>query len=1120
VIYSILRETAKTANNNTALVTSNNQAYTYEALLKRVHQWAHYLKQKGIKANQRIGLMTSDDDAHVFFYLAASAIGACYVPLDPEMPAAALTDGLKTLDLDTLFVTAPTALEGVHCELIDESECDRLPEDLPMDAQIQGEKDCSYIMSSSGSTGTKKWIPILGTGLKNYWAPAVKDLLQLTNKDSILSTRSPAFDAKIFELLEASASGASLYLMAHNDRKDMKKIVATCLSKHITTLLMVPSQLESAQFNQYLPALAAAGLKHLIVTGEACNWTLVQLCKSLGIHVWNAYGPTEATFGLSLFDVTTVYSDSIDKTLPVPIGPPLPPVRYRIKDRRLLIASPFLSPGYLNPEASKGDFTMLDGERWFDTGDLFSEVNGLLYFEGRASFESHLKIGGVKVNPTGIEQVINQYPTSPLQAVVVVKDWLGHPKPIAYICSSAPLDENALSAYLDTKFTPAERPVCFPIAEIPYLANDKIDRKHLLLMEDDPNKVMFKDKATEVITNAKLEQVLKLWCQLFHVDSLSPSQNFLALGGDSMTANELVVLTQKIDPSYQYSDFLSLSSFTPHAMALQLQQKKNPRTRMAIVTPHHINPSASKAVFMCPPLLGEGCFTYKSLAEHYSDAFNVTVYGLSSPVLFDNLPLPKTLDEEAEDFYNAMKATQPEGPYHLFGFSYGALLAYKVAEICFKRGDKVASLELMDGFPPEVVKQMPADAHTRLFYSMVQFIIKVLNKKPYNESIDNSLLMEQRLFEKLLPSIANAAHAQAKNEGKLTAIKDKDLFDKHNLIQLVFEMIRRELKNPKSIRMLDLAERHLNFMFTQPAPSELLPLKPTVYQTNPKQDYWRMMDSIQGLIPRAPDRRFLFWNHYFPVVRRNGRKLDLDHLELLAKQVPDRATTAQSFWVRKQDVLFAAVDSFGPVAFYTCERQEGGYVYNMHFCHSMEEMGITSKLHRLQIDFKVLRYQLTSELFTQEDAASHAMSGYQFFVPTAKKANVDAWLAASRCPKKEINACEYQELAIKAPIEAVYLTLMDGSQPVLDLSFDLPTSPSFHPKSLKIPKGLHAIPIPNKPGILYLALINVEQTKNIFDTIEQCKTALGQFVAVLTTQLHPGAAQEEANQNSPTLRHA
>ena len=147
------------------------------------------------------------------------------------------------------------------------------------------------------------------------------------------------------------------------------------------------------------------------------------------------------------------------------------------------------------------------------------------------------------------------------------------------------------------------------------------------------------------------------------------------------------MVQKEIDSDYQYSDFLTLNEFTPLAMASQLTQKKFKVDRMAIAT--RLTGDSPQKLFMLPPLLGEGCFTYKHLAEHYSDAFDVSVYGLSSPVLFDDQPLPNSLDEEAEQFYKAMKGIQPEGPYRVFGFSYGVTLAWKVAELCIRNGDKI-----------------------------------------------------------------------------------------------------------------------------------------------------------------------------------------------------------------------------------------------------------------------------------------------------------------------------------------------------------------------------------------------------------------------------------------------
>ncbi|MFA5960646.1 MAG: AMP-binding protein [Tatlockia sp.] len=1089
MMYGILSETAQSNPNAIALVTSDTTSYSYHALLNRVHQWAHYLLSIGVRPSHRVGFKSANDDNHLFFYLALDCIGACYVPLDRDLPKLQFDAGLAVLKLDVFLDEKE----------VDAGQLDYLPQGKPEAAQSNTAQDCTYIMSSSGTTGDRKWIPIQGAGLA-YWAGVEKELLQLTPEDKILSTRSPAFDARISEYLRAFAHGATLYLMAQHDRKDMQKIISLCQSNHITTLLMVPSQLESAQFNHYLPALAEAGLKHLIVTGEACNWTLAILCKQLGIHLWNAYGPTEATFGLSLLDVTTRVIEGMDESLPVPIGKPIAPMHFRIIDGTLFVDSPYLSPGYLKAEDKQGGFVLVGKQRLFDTGDLFSETASDLIYHGRATFETHCKVGGVKVSPSHIERVIQHYPGKGLQTAVVVKIWLGHLKPVAYIKLTSEVDKEAFLAYLKSALRPEEIPVCLLIDALPLLSpSDKIDRQKLITLTDDANQLFFK-LAPDTLNSKEnnLEQVLAIWKRLFKLNQLSPAQDFFALGGDSLTANQLVVLVQKeLDASYKYSDFLGLKTFTPKAMAKQLTERKGAIKGEAIATLLVKCSNATRTVMMLPPLLGEGCFTYKHLAVRYAKAFKACVYGVSSSALFDESPLPETLAEEAEQCYQAIKRVQPQGPYHLFGFSYGATLAWQVAELCVQKGDEVASLELMDGFPPTVLQKMPAKAHVRLLYSLIQFVVTVLTKKPYNEAACIPVSSDQALFEQLLPLLCgNAAGA---------------LTEKERHVDYVFAALQGMLKGASAKRIVALARQHLLFMLRQSEPNTLLPIRPVIFQTNETQDYWKMMDTIEGLIARAPDRRYLFWNRYCSSVRRNGTQLESGHLELLLNGSPRIGSTAESFWQRNHDLIFnKLMCDFGPESFHTCEKIDDHYLYNLHFLQRDSEASMHSALRQMNGRAKRLRYESSSNLSIQEDGIHQAFTSYQLTVSASEKKQIDEWLASIKCIEKASNPLQKKFIRLDASVGALYLTFMFNFKPTLDYSFECASNEDWPQKQLIVPEGFLRVPVPRNPKIYHFAFVYTKMGCSTFEAVGNCAEYLGQFIALLNAQI---------NQESPVCEH-
>ncbi|ETS79661.1 hypothetical protein PFICI_09514 [Pestalotiopsis fici W106-1] len=107
-------------------------------------------------------------------------------------------------------------------------------------------------------------------------------------------------------------------------------------------------------------------------------------------------------------------------------------------------------------------------------------------------------------------------------------------------------------------------------------------------------------------------------------------------------------------------------------------------------------PRQGPTVFLLPP--GDGG------AESY---FNNIVAQLDEPrlVTFNNYPLahPEAAAEEtfetlAQRYIGWLREIQPQGPYHLFGWCFGGVLAFEICRQLTEAGETVASLSLVNSF--------------------------------------------------------------------------------------------------------------------------------------------------------------------------------------------------------------------------------------------------------------------------------------------------------------------------------------------------------------------------------------------------------------------------------------
>ncbi|RBO82164.1 non-ribosomal peptide synthetase [Nocardia puris] len=87
-------------------------------------------------------------------------------------------------------------------------------------------------------------------------------------------------------------------------------------------------------------------------------------------------------------------------------------------------------------------------------------------------------------------------------------------------------------------------------------------------------------------------------------------------------------------------------------------------------------------------------WSYLGLAEALAPGR--PIYGLQAPDLSGREPSARSIDEFAERYVREIRAVQPEGPYHLLGWSFGGLIAHNIAARLAAEGARVGTLALLD----------------------------------------------------------------------------------------------------------------------------------------------------------------------------------------------------------------------------------------------------------------------------------------------------------------------------------------------------------------------------------------------------------------------------------------
>ncbi|MFF3750435.1 amino acid adenylation domain-containing protein [Streptomyces sp. NPDC002018] len=120
-----------------------------------------------------------------------------------------------------------------------------------------------------------------------------------------------------------------------------------------------------------------------------------------------------------------------------------------------------------------------------------------------------------------------------------------------------------------------------------------------------------------------------------------------------------------------------------------------------------LRPEGSRAPLFClHPSMGLS-WSYAALVPYLPA--DLPVYGVQARGLAGPEELPHSIEEMAADYADEIRAVQPEGPYHLLGWSFGGMIAQAIACRLEELGEEVALLALLDAYPSSAGKSVSRD---------------------------------------------------------------------------------------------------------------------------------------------------------------------------------------------------------------------------------------------------------------------------------------------------------------------------------------------------------------------------------------------------------------------------
>ncbi len=395
---------------------------TYAELDRAAERLASRLRARGVGCEDRVGVLADRCVEQVIAVVAVAKTGAAWVPLDPANPPPRRARMIESSGVRIVLTRGPADALPRSVETIPlDVEGGTTAEDPPCGPEIHPSQ-VAYVIFTSGSTGEPRGVEVTQENLAGLveWH---RSEFSLDGTDRTTLLAGVGFDASVWELWPALASGASLFLPDETTRLDADRLVRWLVERRIT-IAFLPTPIAEGVLRREWPESPA--LRTMLTGGDRLHAVAP---TRIPFRVVNNYGPTEATVVATSGDVDGGGS----RPFPT-IGRPIANTAAHVLDARLRPVPPGVAGelwiggagvarGYAGQPALTADrfrpdpFTAQPGARLYRTGDRVRTLpDGRLEFLGR--IDDQVKIRGQRVEPGEAEAILRNHPRVRTAAVV------------------------------------------------------------------------------------------------------------------------------------------------------------------------------------------------------------------------------------------------------------------------------------------------------------------------------------------------------------------------------------------------------------------------------------------------------------------------------------------------------------------------------------------------------------------------------------------------------------------------------------------------------------------------------------------------------------------------------
>ena len=549
---------AKRFKGNTAIKTTNS-SYTYQRLHEMANTLGSSINSKLKKSSKlNVGLLFDHDEDMVNSILACIKSKKTYVPLNTSFPAKRLVSILQ--DSESKLVLTNSKNYEFACELLNANDLnftilnvDETKEDINVDTTCNKSED-AMIIYTSGSTGQPKGVTHSYNSVCQSVNSFVRELA-ISEQDNVLLTTSCSHVVSILDIFGALTTGATISIYDLKKDFDIDSFISWYSKADISIIHSVPTF-----FRYFINNVDDYRLllknRLVILGGESLNIEDFKLYKDNfpdNSYFINCYGMSEVLLGT----INVLNKESNLERDTIPIGYPIDELKAYILNEEdietnvyetgeIVFESDILTTRYNNIETQTNElYDRYRGKKILRTGDLAKRLpDGSIDYQGRKDFQ--FKLQGNRINPAEIETALNSIEPIHQSLVKCITSQEEQSYIVAYYTTSSKeqiSNENfisALSNILPEYMIPVHYIYLhnFPLGE-----TGKIDRDRLPDVTYD-----FKEIENEEI----VEELRRIWIDVFSTDKIEYYDNFFQLGGNSLIARKVL---NKINDTFQIELF-------------------------------------------------------------------------------------------------------------------------------------------------------------------------------------------------------------------------------------------------------------------------------------------------------------------------------------------------------------------------------------------------------------------------------------------------------------------------------------------------------------------------------------------------------------------------------------